>query len=247
MTFKSKINKILPYTSGPVKRKTLPPTEAYNLWSESYDQETDNLMLYYDNIILASLLSKTEIVGKTIFDYGCGTGRNWPLMQKFNPAKITGGDVSPEMLLKLKAKYERAETFLLNESNSFEGVTWKCDIIVSTLVIAHIKNLQKLFSDWNRILNDRGVIIITDFHPVILARGGERTFRHGDEIIKIENFVHPIDEIEKLLGEYGFSTKQIIEKKVEEDVKYFYERHNALQVYEKFKGDPFIYGLLLSR
>jgi len=60
-------------------------------------------------------------------------------------------------------------------------------MVVSTLVIAHIKNIKSLFVEWNRILKDHADLIITDFHPVLLTGGGTRTFRDGDSRITIKN------------------------------------------------------------
>jgi len=44
---------------------------------------------------------------------------------------------------------------------------------------------------WSRILKDKGEIIITDFHPDILASGGKRTFRHQRSSIAVKNFLKP--------------------------------------------------------
>ena len=223
------------------------PETAYNIWAENYDNEQNNLMLFYDNIIVQQLIYKINLKEKVILDYGCGTGRNWNSILKFNPAKIIGCDISGEMLKKLKSKFVDAEVHV-NKGNKLPFLLDKqVDIIMSTLVMAHIKNIKKTFAEWIRVLNNTGTIIITDFHPELLAAGGSRTFNHNNKTITIQNYIHSIKEIESLLSSFGFGTLKLIEKKIDADVKHFYAINNALPVYDKFNGIPFIYGMMLSR
>ena len=74
------------------------------------------------------------------------------------------------MLNKLHYKYPEAETYLLQENNLKESKDGSCDIIISTLVVAHIQNLENAFIEWSRILKNNGEIIITDFHPLTLQK-----------------------------------------------------------------------------
>lgn len=236
------------------RQKDWSAREAYKIWSETYDSEQDNLILFYDNIILKEFFSKINFKEKTILDYGCGTGRNWKEIFNHNPGKIIGCDISPEMLSKVKIKFPNAETHLLQNEKLTFLADKSCDIIISTLVIAHIKNLNNLFREWDRVIRDKSEIIITDLHPQILENGGSRSFHvvtnsgsYNDKTVTIKNFIHKINKIEKLLHQSGFRTSDLIEKKIDEDVKLFYEKKNAIGVYERFKGLPFIYGLYLTR
>jgi ubiquinone/menaquinone biosynthesis C-methylase UbiE len=238
-TLRSEINNL--------RHGALPSEEAYRIWSQTYDDEDDNLMLYYDKIILSGLISKINPVKKIILDYGCGTGRNWNNLLSYNPAKLIGCDNSPEMLDKLRIKFPDSESYLVSDNNLYFLNSNEFDLIVSTLVIAHIKNIKKLFSEWNSVMNLTGDIIITDFHPEILKKGGSRSFKKGNKLITVKNYIHPIHEIEELFLSFGFKITGREEKIIDESVKDFYVRHNALTVYERFKGMPFIYGIHLSR
>jgi ubiquinone/menaquinone biosynthesis C-methylase UbiE len=220
---------------------------AYNIWAENYDNEQNNLMMYYDKIILTDLIYKINLKEKVILDYGCGTGRHWPEIIKHNPEKIIGCDLSKEMIGKLKLKFYNAEAYIVKDDKLSFLMDNSVDTIISTLVIAHLKNIEKVFAEWNRVLKDSSNIIITDFHPELLAAGGARTFIHKKTYITIENYIHDVAKIEQGLFSFGFRRVSLIEKKIEPDVKNFYEKNNALQVYEEFEGIPFIYGILLSR
>jgi ubiquinone/menaquinone biosynthesis C-methylase UbiE len=129
-------------------------------------------------------------------------------------------------------------TFLDNKSTN---------ILISTLVIAHIKNPADTIKEWSRVLKDEADIIITDFHPDLLERGGERTFRNGKNTVKIRNYIYKISFVESLLNNEGFKSEKVIEQKVNEEVKDFYLKKNAMNVYNKFYGIPFIYGLHVRR
>ena len=220
---------------------------AYKVWARNYDQEENNLMLHSDKIILRELISGTDLKSKIILDYGCGTGRNRSELIKGNPREIIGCDISAEMLNKYGEKYPNARNYLIKKNRLTFFDHKQCDMVVSTLVIAHIKNIKSLFVEWNRILKDHADLIITDFHPVLLAGGGARTFRDGDSRITIKNYIHEISAVSTILAGYGFKTINLIEKMIDENVKHFYFEADAMNVYRRFEGLPFIYGIHMRR
>lgn len=221
--------------------------EAYDIWAENYDSQPGNLMLDLDDVLFSKLLEPINIKDKSIADIGCGTGRHWAKVLKKGPANLTGFDVSPGMLNKLKEKFPAAQTHIIT-SNQFSSVEDQSyDAIVSTLTVAHIENIEEALAAWCRILKDSGDIIITDFHPDALAFGGKRTFRHNDKQIAVKNFVHPVNKIRAILLKNGFHVAGEDEKRVDETVKHYYLEQNSLHVYEKFKGFPIIYGIHFRR
>ena len=97
----------------------------------------------------------------------------------------------------------------------------ECDTIISTLVISHIKDIKKVFHEWNRVLKDSADIIITDFHPALFMSGGARTFKHIGNTYKIENYIHNIWEIVDMFSSFGFWNVDLIEELIDEKVKPF--------------------------
>jgi predicted TPR repeat methyltransferase len=226
--------------------RPLNSTKAYNLWARTYDSDDDNLVFKFDSEILDSFLSDLDLSGKTILDYGCGTGRNWQRLLSHQPKKIIGCDSSLKMLAKLKNKFPDSETHLINgEIPSFN--LEPCDLIISTLVAAQVKDLKKLFAFWFNHLQQDGSLIITDLHPAILSSGGKRTFVVDGKTREVKNYIHTIEDIEKICNSLNLKIVQKIEKNVTEDIKDFYARKNALHIYEKFKGLPLVYGLKIKR
>lgn len=222
-------------------------SEAYDLWSEDYDVQPGNLMLDLDEMLFTALLSETDIKDKDVADIGCGTGRHWPRIFQKHPFSLTGFDVSEGMLNKLEEKFPDANTHQITDDLFLTVKDASFDTIISTLTVAHIENIEDALNTWSRMLKPEGEIIITDFHPKLLAFGGKRTFKHNNVQLSVRNFVHSISTIKDILKDNGFSVIAEEEMQIDETVRHYYEQQNALPVYEQFKGFPVIYGIHLKR
>src|SRR5579872_6049932 len=96
----------------PTHRKVTEPAAAYDIWSQTYDNQPDNLMLALDEGVFSDLFGRVAQAGKVVADIGCGTGRHWEKLLRQAPARLVGYDVSAGMLDKLQKKYPQAETHL---------------------------------------------------------------------------------------------------------------------------------------
>ena len=232
---------------SPKKDKETEPPDAYDQWSSAYDSQPDNLMLALDEQVTTDLLEGISLQSKIIADIGCGTGRHWEKMRKRNPERIMGYDVSAGMLMILKQKYPEAETFLLTD-NHLPGLgNESCDLVISTLTIAHIRDLAEALKEWHRVLKPGGSMVITDYHPAALSKGAKRTFSHHDQTITIRNYIHPVDKVKEIARQLQLSPLRFIERKIDDAVKHYYEKQQAVALYEKFYGTPIIYGIHLTK
>jgi ubiquinone/menaquinone biosynthesis C-methylase UbiE len=204
-------------------------------------------MLDLDETIFSELIKDIVVKDKIVIDIGCGTGRHWQKIYKGNPDRLIGYDVSQGMLDILKTKFTQAETHLLKDNKLEALQEVGCDIIFSTLALAHIKNINNAFAEWNRILKPGGNIIITDYHPEALAKGGNRTFIHEGKQVAIKNYVHPISQIKAITESLGWKIEKFVERKIDESVKHYYEKHDALRTYDRFKDTFIIYGVYLKK
>jgi ubiquinone/menaquinone biosynthesis C-methylase UbiE len=217
--------------------------DAYDLWSQNYDEQPGNLMLDLDEIIFSELLKEINIENKVVADIGCGTGRHWEKIFNGHPESLTGFDVSEGMLNKLKEKFPSSTVKKISDNIFRREPDNYYDVIISTLTIAHIENVSEAISAWSRILKKGGDIIITDFHPALLAHGGKRTFKVDEHQFAVTNFVHSVDAINNLLRAADLFIINKIEKRIDESVKHYYQNQNALDIFNKFKGELVIYGL----
>ena len=182
-----------------------------------------------------------------MIDIGCGTGRHWEQILAQSPAQLAGYDVSDGMLTELKKKYPGADVQLATD-NGLSGVPdQSVDVLISTLTIAHIENVERAFAAWSRVLKPGGALLITDFHPQVLAEGGKRDFIARKKRIVIRNYVHHLQAILRIARQHFFHVEFLKEKYIDESVKPFYQQQQALHVYERFRGKPIIYGLYLSK
>jgi len=204
-------------------------------------------MLHLDGKLFTYLISQINIQGKQLADIGCGTGRHWPAIFSKEPAELTGFDVSGGMLQKLKEKYPKAYTRQITDNLFSDIPDASYDVIISTLTVAHIENIEEAIQSWARLLKSGGEIIITDFHPHTLAFGGKRTFKHNNAVMAVRNYVHPIYTIKDILLRNNFQLLNQEEIKIDESMKSFYVKQNAMHVYEKYRGFPVIYGIHLKK
>ena len=222
------------------------PDEAYNLWADKYDHQPDNLMLSLDSSIFEELLNDVNIKDKILIDIGCGTGRHWNDLIKLEPMSISGYDVSIEMLSILKQKFPSYQaihltTLEINRPNN------SCDVIISTLTIAHIQNMKAALLEWHRVLRPGGEMIITDYHPDALKKGGNRTFQYHGKIIAVKNYIHSITSIIKYAKQLDMDIIRLTERKIDQSVKSWYEKQNALDTFERFNGTTIIYGIHIKK
>ena len=222
------------------------PEAAYDLWAASYDNQPNNLMLSLDTSLFTELLGDIVITNKRVIDIGCGTGRHWNKLLEKQPASLTGYDVSEEMLLVLKQKFPGQETIRLTgtQLNRHDN---SCDIIISTLAIAHIENIKAALQEWHRVLKPGGEMIITDYHPEALQKGGTRTFSHKGRLIAVKNYIHPVEALVKEAKQLEMDILRFADRKIDDSVKSWYESQNALPIFEKFTGIPIIYGIHLKK
>jgi ubiquinone/menaquinone biosynthesis C-methylase UbiE len=147
------------------------------------------------------------------------------------------------MLNKIRQKYPTAKTYLHAGNTLKELNDASCDALVSTLVIAHIRNLPAEWKEWNRVLKTNGEILLTDFHPVALQRGANRSFMHNGQLIYIRNYIHTLDMVRTLAAKMNWKEAGFIEYRIDERVRHFFERLNVMDAYKDSYDQLVLYGI----
>jgi ubiquinone/menaquinone biosynthesis C-methylase UbiE len=233
--------------SGIFTRKETAPEKAYTLWSENYDNQPGNLVLDLDDSLFSELLKKISLQDKFVADVGCGTGRHWEKIYSCHPYRLVGYDVSEGMLKVLKNKFPEAETYQIRGTRLSALENNSCDVIISTLVLAHIVNIEKAFTEWNRVLNAKGNIILTDYHPDMLLLGGKRTFNYHGKPMAVKSYIHPLSKINTVLQSLKLEMKEYREKRIDDTMEHYYQKQDVLHVYKRFKGTPVVYGVHITK
>ena len=136
--------------------------DYFELKAESYDNDA-NRVGNVDNIANSILSSIPFNKNMHIMDFGSGTGL---LLERVAPfvKKITAVDVSEAMCKQLNDKIKNldCEVKILQLDLTKTKLDMKFDGIISSMTMHHIKDTQAMFNDFYTMLNDNGVIAISD-------------------------------------------------------------------------------------
>jgi len=230
-------------TPGP--RVEVLPAEGYDLWSATYDNQPENVVMHLEGQVFEDLIGDVTFRGKTVIDVGCGTGRHWAKMLDGAPERLIGYDVSSGMLARLREKYPQAVVHRLKHHELTDTANEECDVLVSTLALGYMPNLEATIGEWRRVLMRDGRVLISDFHPRAAATSN-RNFRHEGRIVNIRHYVHSLAYLRTTAARAGLEEVRFVEKVVDDSVRRFYESNDALNVFNQSKGVPLVYGILLK-
>lgn len=107
---------------------------------------------------------------KSVLDMGCGYGENCKEFVKLGASFVHGVDISNKMLE--VASFENNDEKIIYNNISMEdirSIETKFDVIVSSLAVHYIKDFNKLIQDVFDLLNDNGVFIFSQEHPLTTA------------------------------------------------------------------------------
>lgn len=122
-----------------------------------------------------------DLRGKSVLDFGCGTGIFTFLLEKYYPEKIVGIDLSEEMLRIAMAKGKEKKSsaqFVLGDAGklvSYFDETF--DLVFSSTTTHYLTNLNELFENIRQVLKEDGTCVLSIIHPVYSAL---YPIEHGD-------------------------------------------------------------------
>ena len=135
----------------------------YNILAQDYDlTRTANIS------IINLFANELQLDGKTILDFGCGTGNFTYAIKKFTSADIYGVEPSDGMREKAAAKEINVRkgdhSFIPFNDNFF-------DFIYMTDVIHHVPDMKMMFAEFCRVLKPGGLVcILTESHKQLETR-----------------------------------------------------------------------------
>jgi ubiquinone/menaquinone biosynthesis C-methylase UbiE len=177
------------------------PQQAYNSWASQYDT-VENKTRDLEASALNNILSIISF--STVLEIGCGTGKNteW-LLQKAE--HITAVDLSEEMLSKAKEKIHSPDVeFLLADINNEWDFTEKTfDLISFSLVLEHIENLDHIFKEVFKKLNEGGYVYIGELHPFKQYSGTKARFETEQGLQLIQCYNHHISDFIRSAKKYS--------------------------------------------
>lgn len=188
------------------KRKFLSVNKLYSGWAGSYDEDP-NLLIYLEEKSVGGFFGNVN--GKDVLDYGCGTGRYAiPLAKK--GANVTAIDFTEAMLRRAreKARKARVQIDFKKENITEYKSEKKFDLIISMLVLDHIKDLRKVVEVIDKVSKEGTEIVISNVHPELIRRDVDIKTGQGQGYLrdkqKTNQFYHSLEEYVDVFGERDF-------------------------------------------
>ncbi len=188
---------------------------AYDNWSTTYDAD-QNLTRDLDQIVTKKILMRKRC--KSVVEIGCGTGKNTLLLSQIAQT-VYAVDFSAAMIEKAKEKVNSVNvTFITADiTNQWICSNESIDLITCNLVLEHIKDLSKIFSEASRVLVPGGYFFICELHPFRQYRGTQANFQRNQEVIEIPAFIHHLSDFFQAAKNYGLRLEDFNEWWHEQD------------------------------
>ncbi|SDI30714.1 class I SAM-dependent methyltransferase [Chryseobacterium jejuense] len=170
------------------------------------------------------------IKDKTILDMGCGLGHQVRELLKQNPKQITGLDISQKMLNEAQSRTSSSIVeWVCSALEDFDFGINRFDLVISSMTLHYIENLDTLFQKIYDGLNAGGQFLFSMEHPICTAalkpwqelngekywpinHYSEETLRKQDWFVKnVEKYHHQLSTIVNALLKAGFILKNLEE------------------------------------
>lgn len=176
-----------------------------------------------------------DLRGKTILDIGCGYGHNSLLFAQKGAKRVVGIDISQKMLRIAQEQYHHpcVEYRILDMARIGE-LTEKFDVVYSSLAFHYAEDFAKLVRDIYDLLNESGILLYSQEHPIVTATmdgrghhnldaaGAYESYTFSDYaksgkradhwfVDGVVHFHRPMGEIVSALAHTGFYIEELIE------------------------------------
>jgi malonyl-CoA O-methyltransferase len=158
--------------------QTLSVLDAYELWAPTYSPWAHNPLMRAEQCGMER--HWPEVAGRRTLDLACGTGRYAARLVREQAAQVVGLDLSPGMLQRTSAQHRvRADmSHLPFAARSF-------DFVVCGLAIGHAPSIEAWMQETARVLDRRGILLYSDFHPEAVRAGLARTFKDASQQTRV--------------------------------------------------------------
>jgi malonyl-CoA O-methyltransferase len=164
---------------------------GYDRWAAVYDHDANPLQGLEGPIVRAAV---GDVRGLTVLDLGCGTGRH-ALWLAAAGAAVTGVDFSEGMLAEARRKPgAEAIRFIVHDLHLPLPFAAEFDLVVSGLVLEHLRELDGFFAEARRVLRPGGRAVVSAMHPAMLLRGAQARFTDPatGEVVQPGSLAHSV-------------------------------------------------------
>lgn len=148
--------------------------EGYDRWAGVYDHDANPLQALEGPVVRRAV---GDARGLNVLDLGCGTGRH-ALWLVADGAAVTAVDFSEGMLDEARGRPgAQGIRFLCHDLHvPLPLAAGQFDVVVSGLVLEHLRKLDGFFVEIERMLKPGGRAVVSAMHPAMFLRGSQARF-----------------------------------------------------------------------
>lgn len=184
---------------------------GYDRWAAVYERDANPLQALEEGHFRDAV---GDVRGLRVLDLGCGTGRH-SLWLAANGANVTALDFSEGMLAEARAKPGAgAIDFRAHDLHTpLPFADAQFDVVVSGLVLEHLRELGGFFREARRVLTPTGRAVISAMHPAMFLRGAMARFTDPDSgaVVTPGSFPHSVGAFVTAAVEGGFRIERVDE------------------------------------
>ena len=187
-----------------MRRDRNPVQKAYDRWAATYDSQENPTRDLAGKVLRSFEALFADL--RVVVECGCGTGRNTPWLAD-RAGKVIGLDFSEHMLAIARSAVHssRVEFFQQDLRDPWPVDGAAADLVFFNLVLEHIEDLAPVFAEARRVLAPGGHVLLTEYHPDRVRRGGTAIIRTEAEEVAIPNFFHSLERFREAAGVEGLS------------------------------------------
>ena len=183
---------------------------GYDRWATVYDHDANPLQALEEPVVRTAI---GDVNGLAVLDLGCGTGRH-SLWLASKGAVVTAVDFSEGMIAEARRKPgAEAVRFVVHDLHQPLQFTAEFDLVVSGLVLEHLRELNGFFAEARRVLLPGGRAVVSAMHPAMFLRGSQARFTDpatGD-VVQPGSVPHPIGAFVMAAVRAGFRLSDVAE------------------------------------
>ena len=193
----------------------LSPVQAYALWASSYPARAHNPVMQAEERAMLQLLP-TGLENYAVLDAGCGSGRYMVHALQRGAMRVSGVDLSPEMLERAESELSirriGMDVALMQGSLTALPVpdAW-ADLTICGLVIGHVEDLQQPLAELHRVTRPGGMVLCSDVHPIGHALGWSRDFKSGGQRYAVQHTQHLYSHWHATCAAVGLQIERVLE------------------------------------
>jgi ubiquinone/menaquinone biosynthesis C-methylase UbiE/cytosine/adenosine deaminase-related metal-dependent hydrolase len=219
----------------------LPMTASFDGWAEVYDSQP-NPLLALEQRVLTPLLPPVR--GLDVLDAGCGTGRWLMHLAEGSPRRLTGVDLSSEMIAAAGRKLGSRCELRLGSCTSLPVPAESTDLVLSSFVLSYLDDLEAFAVEVDRILRPGGSFVLTDMHPETESSLGWKRSYHSDGAeVLIRSYHYGLPHILEIFERHGFRLMARDEPQFGAEEQAIFAKHGKEKFWAAAQGWPAIYVL----